>query len=123
MLFLRRATLTLVLFWFMELARIIAGETPTCGLAAKLAVANVYQNRLDAGIVGGWSGDADPTYLDMAVAELFRSIPDPTGGALYAIGHGDRDRIRALGYGDWLDQLTVTARFECGGPYFVETLR
>lgn len=123
MLFAKRAALALALFWVMELARIIAGETPTCGLAAKLAVANVYQNRLDAGIAGGWSGDADPTALDTAVAALFRSLPDPTDGALYAIGYGDRERIRALGYGDWLDELTVTGHFECGGPYFVETLK
>lgn len=119
----KRAALALALFWVMELARIIAGETPTCGLAAKLAVAHVYQNRLEAGIAGGWSGDADPTDLDMATALLFRSLPDPTGGARYAIGHGDRERIRALGYGAWLDELTVTGRFECGGPYFVETLK
>lgn len=121
--FLKRAALALVLFWVMELARIIAGETPTCGLAAKLAVAHVYENRLEAGIAGGWSGDADPTGLDTATTLLFRSLPDPTGDALYAIGYGDRERIEALGYGAWLDKLTVTGRFECGGPYFVETLR
>lgn len=119
----KRAALALALFWVMELARIIAGETPTCGLAAKLAVANVYQNRLDAGIAGGWSGDADPTAVDIKAARMFSSLPDLTGGALYAIGHGDRERIRALGYGAWLDELTVTGRFECGGPYFVETLK
>lgn len=108
---------------WMGLARTIAGETPTCGMAAKLAVAHVYHNRLEAGIAGGWAGDSDPTAADLAIALVWDKVPDPTGGALYAIGYGDRERIEAVGYGDWLARLQVTAHFGCGGPYFVETLK
>lgn len=108
---------------WMGMARTIAGETPTCGAAAKLAVAHVYGNREVAGIVGGWNGDRDPTALDMAIALVWDQVPDPTGGAIYAIGYGDRERIEAAGQGNWLAGTEVTGRWDCGGPFFVETLR
>lgn len=106
----------------LELARVMAGEAPGCPVG-QVAVAQVWENRTAAGIEGGWYGDADPTAADLAVALTWQAWPDMVGGALYAIGRGDRERIAALGYGDWLDSLTVTGRFWCGGPYFVETLR
>ena len=61
-------TLTLAL----ELARVIAGETPGCPVEAKLAVAHVAANRVEQGIVAypleGWFGDADPEPIDLVVA-------------------------------------------------------
>ena len=92
-----------------SLARIIAGETPGCGLQAKFAVAHVYHNRLDAGIEGGWFGDADPDQADVAAAWLVRWTPDPTSGALYLIGPGDRARR------PWLRERT--GRWQCDGTW------
>lgn len=105
----------------LALARIIAGETPTCDTPAKVAVAQVYANREQAGIVGGWYGDADPTATDLAVALTWQTWPDLVDGAIYAIGYGDRERVEASG-NNWLAGTEVTGRWQCGGPYFVETV-
>jgi hypothetical protein len=97
-----------------SLARIIAGETPGCSMQAKLAVAHVYHNRLAVGIEGGWFGDADPQQVDVAAVWLARWTPDPTAGALYMIGPGDRQRM------PWLQ--TRTGRWECSSTW-VESWR
>ncbi len=77
----------------LELARVIAGETPGCPVEAKLAVAHVAANRVDQGIVEhpleGWFGNADPEPSDLIVALRWSSMPDPTGGAIWMLGPGD----------------------------------
>ena len=58
------------------LARIIAGEAVGCPFEAKVAVAHVYENRIEAkGIEGGWFGDADPTLTDQLAAHWYASFP------------------------------------------------
>ena len=98
----------------LELARVIAGETPGCSIEAKLAVAHVAANRIEAGIVGGWFGDADPEPIDRVVALFWHKTPDPTDGALYLIGPGDIDKM------PWLKQRT--GRWECAHTW-VESWR
>lgn len=71
----------------MELARIIAGEAPTCDIDAKLAVAHVYQRN------AVWYGSAEPTALDLYVALNWQQYPDPTDGATYLIHPTDRERM------------------------------
>lgn len=93
----------------LALARIIAGETPTCDVDAKIAVANVMQNRVEAGISGGWYGDANPTAVDLAVAWLAvrGRLPQIASGGLYAIGPGDKESM------DWLHGQTPLLSFAC----------
>jgi hypothetical protein len=100
----------------LELARVITGETPGCSLEAKLAVAHVEANRQDRKIVDepleGWFGDADPEPVDLIVALHWRSLPDPTGGAIWMIGPGD--------HLPWPKEKT--GRWECSATW-VETYR
>ena len=84
----------------IELAYVLAGETPGCPVDAKVAVAQVYHARIDAQIVGGWFGWDDPTTTDLAVALTWQAWPDLVHGALYAVGPGDADRM------PWLDKPT-----------------
>jgi len=93
----------------LELARVIAGETPGCPVEAKLAVAHVAANRIEVGIKGGWFGDADPQPIDTAVARLWDRFPDPTDGALYLIGPGDAVKM------PWLRERT--GRWDCSGTW------
>lgn len=68
-----------LLIGLLALAAIIAGETGNlCGLDAKIGLAWVAHNREAAGIVGGWTGHAQPTALDIAVAETYQRLADPT---------------------------------------------
>jgi hypothetical protein len=61
--------ISILLVVLVSLAWIIAGETPGCPLPAKIAAAQVYANRVEAGIEGGWFGWARPGPLDrLAVA-------------------------------------------------------
>jgi hypothetical protein len=96
----------------LALARIMAGETPGCPVEAKVAIGHVYHNRITAGVDGGWFGDAEPTALDTQVALTWHAWPDPTDGALYAIGPGDAAKM------PWLK--TRTGRWDCGGTW-IET--
>lgn len=82
------------------LARVIAGETPGCSFEAKIAAAWVYENRLAAGIEGGWFGDAEPTLDDWLAATWWQAFEDPTDGALFFIGPGDGARM------PWLAERT-----------------
>lgn len=84
-------------------ARIIAGETPGCPFESKVAVAWVIHNRLESGIEGGWFGDADPKPDDYLAALWWHTFPDPTHGALYYIGPGDREKMPWLRFrtGRW----------------------
>ncbi len=91
----------------LELARVLSGETPGCPIDAKIAVAQVWQARQDAGIVGGWFGYDDPTTTDMAVALTWQAWPDLVGDALYAVGPGDADKM------PWLKH--PTGHWECDG--------
>ena len=99
----------------LQLARVIAGEASGCSLEAKLAVAWVASNRVQQGVVQewreGWYGDRDPEEIDMIVALLWRSFPDPTGGATHLIGPGDRQRM------PWLAEMTRSNRWECAGTH------
>ena len=77
----------------LALARIIAGEAPGCPVEAKVATAWVFHNRIEAGIVGGWFGDGEPTITDSQIARFWWMWPDPTDGALYMIHPSDRQRM------------------------------
>lgn len=94
----------------LALARILAGETPGCPAAAKVSVANVAMNRIDAGISGGWFGDANPATIDVMIAWLAVNdrLPRLTSG-LYAIGPGDLERM------PWLDEEQIDMHFACSG--------
>ncbi len=91
------------------LASVIAGEAPGCPFEAKLAVAHVYHNRIEQGIEGGWFGKALPTPDDLDAARYYWMHPDPTDGALYLIGPGDREKM------PWLRERV--RRFECAGTW------
>ena len=97
----------------LQLARMIAGEAPGCSLEAKLAVAWVADNRVQQGIVQewreGWYGDRDPETIDVVVALLWRSIPDPTSGAINLIGPDDLAKM------PWLDTMELTWHEQCVG--------
>lgn len=100
----------------LALARVIAGETTGCPLEAKVAVAHVHANRIERNIAGGWFGDADPTTADMAVALVWRELPDPSRGAVFAIGPGDFAKVeRFVG--------PATGFWRCGPDDFIETRR
>ena len=92
-------------------ARIISGEAPGCPVEAKIAVANVMQNRAAAGITGGWYGDREPAAADVAVAWLAETgdLPNVAGDALYAIGPGDKARM------PWLKDAAALRVFRCPG--------
>jgi len=112
-------TALLLAVWL--LAHIIAGETgAVCGLDAKLAVAYVAANRAAAGIAGGWAGWAEPSLLDLLVAEKYVKTVDPTGGALFLLSREDAARpdVRA-----WLAGRQRTAVFVCAGDLWLEAWR
>ena len=96
----------------LALAWIIAGEASTCPVEAKVAIAQVHANRIEAQIEGGWFGWQEPRAQDVQVALSWQSWPDLVGGALYAIGPGDRAKM------PWLRQRL--GRWECAGGDFVE---
>lgn len=88
----------------MELARIIAGETPGCPLPAKLAVGHVHARN------AVWYGDAAPSAVDLWVALTWSDWADPTGGAQFLLGPGDAAKVaRHLG--------PRTARWQCAGTF------
>lgn len=93
----------------LALASILAGETPGCELEAKIAGAQVAQNRLAAGIAGGWMAQAAPEPADVAAAVLATRWPDLVDGALYFIGPGDARRM------PWLQMRT--GRWDCPGTW------
>lgn len=95
----------------VALAWTLAGEAPGCP-AAQVAVAQVHENRSEAGIKGGWFGRRQPAAADLAVALTWRTWPDVAGDALYAIGPGDKGKM------PWLRERV--ARFACAGGDFVE---
>lgn len=90
----------------IELARVIAGETPGCPVEAKLAVAHVVANRVEQGIVentlDGWFGDANPTGADLLIAMGWKDFPDPTNGAIWMIGPGDNLPWKVERTGRWV---------------------
>ena len=96
----------------LALAWIIAGEASTCPVEAKVAIAQVHANRIEAQIEGGWFGWQEPRAQDVQVALSWQSWPDLVGGALYANGPGDRSKM------PWLRQRT--GRWKCAGGDFVE---
>jgi hypothetical protein len=99
----------------LQLARVIAGEAPGCSIDAKLAVAWVADNRVQQRVVEkwreGWYGDRAPQATDLAVALLWPSLPDPTGGATFLVGPGDAPRM------PWLAGMTRARRWQCPGTY------
>jgi hypothetical protein len=93
----------------INLARVVAGETPGCSIEAKVALVQVASNRRAAKIEGGWFGDADPGPLDRLAVALARRAPDLVDGALYFIGPGDARRM------PWLQKRT--GRWVCPGTW------
>lgn len=112
----RRSLSTIALSIFI-LARIIAGEAGSCEWAAKVAIAHVWANRIEAGIEGGWYGDATPTTDDWLAARWHASLPDVTGGALFAFGPGDAEKVWFMG------KLERTGYWQCAGGDFIATYR
>lgn len=104
----------LALLVVASLAWIVAGETPGCPFAAKVALVPVYGNRLEAGIDGGWFGYAEPGEADVLAERTARWLPDLVDGALYFIGPGDAERM------PWLRERT--GRWVCDGTW-VESWR
>lgn len=98
-------------FLVMALARVLAGETPGCPVEAKVAAAHVWHNRTEAGIAGGWFGDAEPTALDWHVALNWMNHEDPTDGSLWFIHPDDRERMA------WLQGPAAvrTGHWQCKG--------
>ena len=96
----------------LALAWIIAGEAPACPVEAKVAVAQVHANRIEAQIEGGWFGWQEPGPQDIQAALFFQRWPDLVDGALYAIGPGDAAKM------PWLQERK--GRWECAGGDFVE---
>jgi len=97
-----------------DMARIVAGETPGCSFHAKVAAVQVAANRAEAGITGGWFGDAEPGPLDLMAVTWAHRLPDVVGDALYFIGPGDAARMW------WLQERT--GRWVCPGTW-VESWR
>lgn len=93
------------------LAHIIAGEAPGCPIEAKVAIAQVWENRREAKITGGWFGWKEPTQADWIAAMTYKSWPDMTEGALYAIDARDRERM------PWLGQQVKS--WQCEGGHSV----
>lgn len=104
----------------LQLARIIAGEAPGCSMEAKLAVAKVADNRVTQEVVrewrDGWYGDRDPETIDVVVAMLRNTMPDPTGGAVNLIGPHDKAKM------PWLETMEMSGRWVCPGT-FLEAYR
>lgn len=98
----------------LALARIVAGETPGCPIEAKIAAVQVAENRIAAGIDGGWFGDAEPALEDWLAVEWAAAAPDLVYGALYFIGPGDAERM------PWLRERT--GRWKCAATW-VESWR
>jgi hypothetical protein len=97
-----------------DMARVVAGETPGCSFEAKVAAVQVAANRAEAGIQGGWFGDAEPGPLDVLAVTWADRLPDVVGDALYFIGPGDAGRM------PWLRERT--GRWVCAGTW-VESWR
>lgn len=88
----------------LELARVIAGETPGCPVEAKLAVGHVHSRNMV------WYGDADPKPVDLIVALTWQNWPDPTAGAQYLLGPHDAAKLAGhLG--------ARSARWQCPGTF------
>lgn len=98
----------------LALASVVAGETPGCAIEAKVAAVQVAQNRMDAGIDGGWFGWAEPGSGDVLAVRTAHLWPDLVDGALYFIGPGDAERM------PWLRERT--GRWVCPGTW-VESWR
>ena len=97
-----------------DMARVVAGETPGCSFEAKVAAVQVAMNRAEAGIDGGWFGDAEPGPLDVMAVLWAPVLPDVVAEALYFIGPGDAGRM------PWLRMRT--GRWVCAGTW-VESWR
>ena len=80
-------------------------------MEAKAAVSWVANNRVKQGVVQkwreGWYGDRDPEAIDIVVALLWRSIPDPTSGATNLIGPYDHFKM------PWLSKMELTWYEQC----------
>ena len=101
----------------MVLAGIIAVEATGCPVAAQVAIAQVYDNRAQAGIVGGWADPVQPAADQVAIALTWQQWPDLVDGAIYAIGPGDKAKLA------WLAGQHPVARWQCAGGDFIEVYR
>lgn len=79
----------------LELARIMAGETPGCTLDAKIAVGHVHSRNTV------WFARATPTAMDWYAALTWQDYDDPTHGAGYLIHPADRKNM------PWLKKQTA----------------
>lgn len=99
----------MLLLSMMLLARIVAGETVGCSFDAKAAAVQVALNREEAGMEGGWFGDAAPGLDDWLAVRWAGQGRDLVDGALYFIGPGDAGRM------PWLRERT--GRWVCDGTW------
>lgn len=95
------------------LARVIAGEAGVCDLRARVAVAHIAATRCAQDIRGGWHGDADPAAIDTLVAQHYRELTDPAGGAtlLFSLQDLAQPAVQELLRAGFVE----TARFACAG--------
>lgn len=75
----------------LELARILAGETPTCPIEAKISAAYVWEvNKV-------WYAEGEPTALDYYVALNYTKHPNPTPNAKFFVSPADVKNMPFLG--------------------------
>lgn len=88
------------LLLILELARILAGETPTCPIEAKISAAYVWEvNKV-------WYANKEPTALDYYVAFNYTKYPNPTPGAKFFVNKTDVKNMPFLG--DMLQEWICT---------------
>ena len=74
----------------LQLARILAGETPGCPVEAKISAAHVYQ------VNDVWYGDANPQPADIWIAFNWSKTKNPTPGAQYFVSPADVKKMPFL---------------------------
>lgn len=80
----------------LELARILAGETPTCPIEAKISAAYVWEtNKV-------WYGSGKPTAFDLYVALNYTNHDNPSPGAKFFVSPADVKNMPFLN--DMLDE-------------------
>jgi hypothetical protein len=74
----------------LELASILAGETPACPIEAKISAADVWE------VNSVWYGRGNAQFIDYQVAFGYKYHPNPTPGAKYFIHPNDAKKMRSF---------------------------
>ncbi|MFN2166698.1 MAG: hypothetical protein ACK2U9_10620 [Anaerolineae bacterium] len=94
----------------LALAHVIAGEAGLCPPPAKVAIAYVDSRNA---VMYGWQ---KPTTLDLGIALVWQDLADPSRGAFFALGPGDRRKLKG-------DLGVRTNRWQCTAGDFITTWR